>query len=88
MTIPVTGFLTVQRASALQTMQGSFLSGRHREVGGVEINPSWISRFRLLSNTFRYQELTQHLNKPPFFVQALANVVCSWNDQLRAQSHV
>ena len=52
--------------------------GRHQEVGLSFISPSFIRLFRDLSKMFRFQYWTQHLKRPPLFLQSLAKLDCSW----------
>ena len=66
----------------LQTSQGSFFSLSvlllHTEVGVSLISPSFIRLFRDFSKMFNVKDVMQHLKKPPFFLQSLANLDCSW----------
>ena len=77
--LPVRVSSIVHIASALQVVHGSFLSkpGLHQEVGLSLINPSLIRLFRDVSKMFNVVDWTQHLKKPPFFLQFLANLDCS-----------
>ena len=64
----------------LQVKQGSFFSlpSLQKEVGLSLISPSFIRLFRELSKMFNVRSWMQHLKKPPFFLQSLANLDCSW----------
>ena len=78
--LPVSVSISVHMASELQIMQGSFLfkPGLHQAVGLSFISPSLISLFRDVSKVFRVKYWTQHLKKPPLFLQSLAKLDCSW----------
>ena len=45
------------------------------------ISPSFIRLFRDDSNMFNVIPWMQHLKKPPFFLQSLANLDCSWRSK-------
>ena len=76
--------LLVHMASVVQGQQGSFfleprcVSGRHQEVGSSFISPSSIRLFRDVSKMSKKKVVMQHLKKPPFFLQDLAKLDCSW----------
>ena len=78
--LPVSVSISVHMASELQIMQGSFLfkPGLHQAVGLSFISPSLIKLFRDVSKVFRVKYWTQHLKKPPLFLQSLAKLDCSW----------
>ena len=78
--LPVSVSISVHMASELQIMQGSFLfkPGLHQAVGLSFISPSLISLFRDVSKVFRVKYWTQHLKRPPLFLQSLAKLDCSW----------
>ena len=81
---PVLLSFLVHMASEVQIRQGSFKFTprfpveRQKEVLLSFIRPSSISLFRDVSAGVWCQAETQHLKKPPFFLQDLAKLDCSW----------